>query len=161
MADIFVEVLEEETLRNLSAENENFQQILKIEEEFFPWPWKLEDWLKFFSSSRNFSLSTVSCSETNKIIGFCLFEHFLLDQGSHLYKILITPQARGTGASHKLMTGHFEFLSSLGINNCFLEVATDNLGAIKFYEKFGMTKGVVKKKFYANGQDAVVMTGSI
>ena len=48
-------------------------------------------------------------------------------------------------------------LVSLGVNKVFLEVRSSNISAIALYEKKGYTKISVRKKYYADGEDALVM----
>ncbi|HHU55364.1 MAG TPA: ribosomal protein S18-alanine N-acetyltransferase [Acholeplasmataceae bacterium] len=46
---------------------------------------------------------------------------------------------------------------SFRIKNLSLEVRVSNIKAIRLYEKFGFTKSHIRKNYYKDGEDAIVM----
>jgi len=134
-------------------------ELVEMDSSEFPWPWTKQAWLSFLSSSRSFSLAILR--DNSKVIGFSLFEVFKEDKMAHLYKIAVNTELRGRGAAFVLFKNHLDSLKSSMVDSIYLEVALSNTVAIKFYERQGLETVHQKKKFYQNGEDALVMTGRI
>jgi RimJ/RimL family protein N-acetyltransferase len=77
------------------------------------------------------------------------------------YGIFITKKYRGLGIAFKASKALIGFtFSNLNINKIYLKVFSDNIKAIKLYEKLGFEKeGILKKEIYKNGEfkDVVIM----
>ena len=76
--------------------------------------------------------------------GFCILQHSggqLMEEHDTLYidDICVDEAARGTGAGRALYGHILDHARSLGCYNVTLNVWTCNPGAMRFYEKLGMT----------------------
>ena len=131
---------------------ELIESIGLIDRDYFPWPWTHEFWCVFLDS-RNFQLEVVTDQDT--VIGFALFEIFADDSLAHLYKIVVYDAYRECGAALRLHSSATNNLFK--INRIYLEVSIQNHKAIRFYERLGYKTIVVKKNFYADGNDALAM----
>ena len=88
----------------------------------------------------------VCCDETDRVLGhgFCILQHSggqLMEAHDTLYidDICVDEAARGTGAGRALYGHILDHARSLGCYNVTLNVWTCNPGAMRFYEKLGMT----------------------
>lgn len=128
--------------------------ILKIDELYFPFPWKASDWLDI-ELSRNFLFKF---NKENQLIGFCLINFVIGDEVVHLQKICLKPEFRGDGAAVLFFEKIKCFLKKLGFTSIYLEVQTINQRAINFYVKCGFSTLRIIKNFYSNGDDAQTMS---
>jgi ribosomal-protein-alanine N-acetyltransferase len=85
------------------------------------------------------------------ILGGVLFEE------AEIFNVAVPPEYRKQGFAKRLMTAFEEVVKSQGALVCFLEVRVSNLSALCLYQKFGYEKIGVRKKYYADGEDAFVM----
>jgi ribosomal-protein-alanine N-acetyltransferase len=74
-----------------------------------------------------------------------------------LLSIAVESAERGKGLAKMLMGYCCSELAKLGIKNFFLEARESNIAAISLYKKFGFEKIAERKKYYANGEKAIVM----
>ena len=88
----------------------------------------------------------VCCDEAGRVLGhgFCVLQHSggqLMEEHDTLYidDICVDEAARGTGAGRALYRHILDHARSLGCYNVTLNVWTCNPGAMRFYEKLGMT----------------------
>ena len=73
-----------------------------------------------------------------------------------LEDVFVLPTFRRQGVANKLFNAMEEDLNSLNVKKLFLEVRRSNLFAINFYQKKGMKKISERKKYYSDGEDALV-----
>jgi ribosomal-protein-alanine N-acetyltransferase len=74
-----------------------------------------------------------------------------------LLSIAVEPAERGKGLAKMLMEHCHSELAKLGIEKFFLEARESNVAALSLYEKLGYKKIAERKKYYANGEAAVIM----
>lgn len=74
-----------------------------------------------------------------------------------LEDVFVLPEFRGKGAGGALVEKFICSAAESGAEKIFLEVRKSNLVAARLYEKFGFKAFSVRKKYYADGEDAVVM----
>ena len=84
----------------------------------------------------------------------------LVDKGpfeADILYIYVKPERRRDQLAKKMFDKLVETLSeTANIEAVFLEVRISNTPAIGLYEKLGMTRQFVRKKYYPNGEDALV-----
>lgn len=74
----------------------------------------------------------------------------------------IIPKYRRQGLGKQLLNQMFEYAKENKINEIFLDVAEDNIPAIKLYEKMGFEFTYRRKGYYQNGKtDALIYTKQI
>jgi len=74
-----------------------------------------------------------------------------------LLSIAVSVAERGKGYAKALMEHSHKELAEQGLKKFFLEVRESNTIAISLYKKFGYEKIAERKKYYANGECALVM----
>lgn len=75
-----------------------------------------------------------------------------------IYAIAVAPGYRGRNIAGALISEAKEFAVRSGFAGVTLEVRTDNAAAIGLYRKHGFEADGIKKRYYADGTDACVMT---
>ncbi|MCL2283477.1 MAG: ribosomal protein S18-alanine N-acetyltransferase [Fibromonadales bacterium] len=83
-----------------------------------------------------------------------------VDECELLY-IAVEQAERGKGFGMVLMEHCHKELAAQGAKSFFLEVKKSNAAAIALYKKLGYEKISERKKYYSNGEDAIVMRKSI
>ena len=68
--------------------------------------------------------------------------------------VFVEPDYRRRGIANKMLT---ELLKTLQVNAITLEVRESNVPAIALYEKYGFEAVHIRKNYYKNGEDALLM----
>lgn len=90
----------------------------------------------------------------DKIIG--VIKYTILYERSELEYLYIDAKYRRKNMASKLMDYLFNDLLNNNCKSVTLEVAFDNLAALKLYDRFGFKKIGIRKGYY-NGKDAILM----
>ncbi len=69
----------------------------------------------------------------------------------------IVPEERGRGLSRPLLERLLAECEAEDIPEVFLEVRPSNAPAIALYKKYGFTGAGLRKRYYSDGEDAVIM----
>lgn len=92
------------------------------------------------------------------IVGFCGIMTNLPD--SEIMNIVVKKNFRGSGIGTALLNKAIEISQKLNCEKIFLEVNEKNVGAIKLYENAGFKQIGIRKKYYDNKYDAILMEKS-
>lgn len=130
------------------------EEVIKFDISYFPTPWKSEDWWDLDMSRHRL----FTWHESEKLLGFALFEVSPYDDTSHLYKLLIHPSYQNQGHARAFWSSILEDFKKLGRKSIYLEVNSGNLSALRFYEKCGFVLLRKNKAYYTTGEDALTMT---
>ena len=93
--------------------------------------------------------------ENNLLLGFCAFRLFLDEAEINNIAILPSNQSKGVGSF--LLKQVVDFLVKNNAKTIILEVNENNKKAIRFYTKFGFKQVNIRKKFYNNKEDALIL----
>ena len=91
-----------------------------------------------------------------EVVGYVGAES-VLDE-SNIGNIVTHKDYRGRGFASVLMEILLYDLKNRGIKKVFLEVEHDNVPAIALYEKFGFVRYGLRRDYYGQGKDAVLMS---
>lgn len=80
----------------------------------------------------------------------------VLDE-AELYRVAVLPEFRGLGYGEKLVQKFVDSCCDLGAKKIFLEVRDDNEIALQTYLSVGFQKIGIRKNYYGNGMDAIIM----
>lgn len=92
--------------------------------------------------------------DQGKIAGYALFH--LLGADSELLSIAVRKSAQHNGIGSRLLRAGLSRLDLEEKDCCFLEVRENNLKARRFYENHGFTLFGIRKKYYADGENAAL-----
>lgn len=94
------------------------------------------------------------CCGTPKILGYAIFH--ILGPDSELLSIATRKSQQQKGIGQKLIDAGFALLNFSNGDCCFLEVRIGNEKARRFYEKNKFKEYSIRKKYYSDGEDAVL-----
>lgn len=106
-----------------------------------------------FSASRVVVLMAGRDRETPA--GFALWRD--LGDEAEVLAIGVAPESRGKGAAQALMKALLEGAKAAGATRVFLEVDAGNEAALALYRATGFEKTGLRRAYYRDGADALVM----
>ncbi len=102
---------------------------------------------------------TFLVAEKNSVVvGYVIAR--LIGKKGHIIAIAVEPDCRRHGIGRALMKSVTQVLRSQGAEELFLEVRASNKAAIKFYEELGFHQIQLIPKYYADGEDGVLLRKS-
>ncbi len=94
-----------------------------------------------------------------KIVGY-LCSWLILDE-AHILNLAVHPDYRGCGIAQTLLRQTLTQASQAGACSANLEVRQSNQAAIAVYRKFGFETVTVRRKYYENREDGLLMVCSL
>ena len=131
---------------------EHLSQMVEIEKEAFDEPWTVGMFAPVFEDDNAYYLVGLLDGEVVCYGGF----HKVLDEGQ-IANIAVRTDMRGQGFGRQLLQTLLDLAKTAGINRITLEVKDTNERAIGLYKSFGFTVEGIRKRYYANRYDALVM----
>ncbi len=132
-------------------QEKDLDRVMQIEQRTFPNPWRRSFFLA--DMHRQDALCVIAENE-NGVAGY------LVAWGRnevHIANIAIAAELRNQGIGTELMKRALEFAKQQAAENVYLEVRVSNTGAQRFYRRFGFIPTYIRKGYYENGEDAIVM----
>lgn len=136
------------TIRPMVAED--LDTITDLEQRIFTDAWSKRSFEAELSNKYSFPLVLES---EGKIAGYAVVWHIYNE--IHIANFAIHPDYRRMGLGKRLMQHILEKFDRADF--AFLEVRKSNLPALRLYESFGFKTLNVRKKYYRDGEDALVM----
>ena len=93
--------------------------------------------------------------DNGKSVGFVTLTCGLDD--ADIEDVFVVPSYRRQGIADGLIERALTLAKNSGAKKVLLEVRASNLSAINLYKKHGFTNLSVRKKYYADGEDALVL----
>lgn len=134
------------------ARLEDLDGILLIEEASFPDPYPRGLLKAFFFMPGAYLVATSGGSVVGYAIGILRFGSL-----GHIVSIAVLGEWRRRGVGRRLLRELMEELGALGAGEMRLEVRESNKQAIGLYRETGFVQKETIKKYYADGESAVVM----
>ncbi|MHA1410480.1 MAG: ribosomal protein S18-alanine N-acetyltransferase [Candidatus Odinarchaeia archaeon] len=140
----------------------DLNKILEIEKQTQDNNWN-EKTFEFFMET--FEHDFLVAKENNNIIGFILVtierkitpDKCKIIKAGHIVNIAVEKNNQGKGIGYLLITTALKKLKEKNIKYVFLEVAKSNSTAIKLYYKLGFNIRGIRKRYYSNKEDALIM----
>ncbi len=139
-------------MRLRAWEEKDVDEIAKMEAACFVDPWSKE---MLFDCLRYPYYHAFLVEEEGKIGGYCVL--IALFEDSEVANIAVAPTLRGRGYAKAMMEAMHERAKGLGAERSLLEVRRGNAAAIALYEGFGYVKYGERARYYADGEDALLM----
>ena len=105
-------------------------------------------------SASSQSSETTEAGET-KIVGY--LGYWLVFDECSINNVGVVPELQGQGIGNLLMEKLIGETERFGARVWVLEVRAGNEPAIALYEKYGFNRTGVRRGYYENGEDAIVM----
>ena len=135
---------------------EHLRQMAQIEQEAFDQPWSERMFIPEVEDENAYYLVGVRGDEVICYGGF----HKVLDE-AHITNIAVRADSRGRGIGTLLMSELISRARMFGVKYMTLEVRDNNENAIKLYKSFGFTVEGIRKKYYNNVHDALIMWATL
>ena len=135
---------------------EDISKIAALERECFSDPWTEESLQQGFSQPIFYG---TLIEEQGEIVGYAC--QTVLFEDAEIAIVAVAPAHRKRGLGKVLMNAMQEQAIGLGAEQTFLEVRVSNLAALALYRGFGFKDVRVRKRYYADGEDALVMKKTI
>ena len=132
----------------IRAENSHLSDIVNIENQAFERPWSFQS---FLNEINNKIGSNWVYIKNAKVRGYIF--GWQLNDDFHINNIAVHLSERRKGVAKKMIDN---IIFNLKIKNIFLEVSSSNDKAINLYKKAGFEKNGLRKKYYQNGNDAIL-----
>ena len=130
---------------------DDLDRVMELEKAIFSMPWRRS----FFISdiNRPAGLCAVAESDAN-IVGYAVAWG---GEEVHLANFAVVPEARRQGIGNRLINEVFDYARRRNAQSVYLEVRVTNAAARKFYADHGFVPTYLRKGYYENGEDAIIM----
>lgn len=137
----------------IKMEPHHIDDILKVERECFSDPWSE----KMFSEeiSGKFAHYYVIITDGHAV-GY--MGMWALSGEGHITNVAISKAHRRKGCAKALIEHFIKIAEKENLEFMTLEVRASNAPAIRLYESFGFVQVGIRKKYYDNSEDALLMT---
>jgi ribosomal-protein-alanine N-acetyltransferase len=129
----------------------------RLESVLFPGdPWSLEQfWQELAQQTRYY----IVAMDHGEVVGYAGL--FALGPDADVQTIAVRADRQGTGTGARLLQELLAGAASRGAGHILLEVRSDNLRALRLYERHGFEQISVRRRYYPDGGDALVMRAGI
>ncbi|MDR2577954.1 MAG: ribosomal protein S18-alanine N-acetyltransferase [Chitinispirillales bacterium] len=137
----------------------DIERIYALEQTCNPNPWTREGVAEEFSNPNSIFLvleTQAPHATSSQIIGF-ISAALILDE-IHILEVAVCPNHRNAGLGSLLINALLSSAAAKNAVRACLEVRAANLPAIRVYEKRGFGRDGVRKGYYQDGEDAVLMS---
>ena len=130
---------------------EDVDLVYNLEKQIFKDSWPRKSFVHEVENE-NYSFPYIMLQQ-EKIVGYAVV--WYVSKELHINNIAIAPEFQRQGFGAKLL----EYILDLfqDFDTAFLEVRISNLAAISLYEKYKFNKAAIRKKYYTDDEDAVIM----
>jgi ribosomal-protein-alanine N-acetyltransferase len=143
---------------------EDLQSVMHINRVCLP-----ENYMDFFFIElyRKYPETFIVAEENGEVVGYimCRIESGLSNFGfsglikkGHIVSVAVLAEFRRKGIGEALITEAVKAMQLYSAKQCFLEVRVTNEAAINAYKKLGFQVARMVRNYYADGEDAYVMT---
>ena len=135
-----------------AMEEQDVRAVANLEKVCFSDPWTEE---MFTDGLRLPFFVGAVVEESGEIIAYAC--ETVLFEDAEVLNIAVAPNYRKMGIAKMLLTHLEERAKALGASRSLLEVRVGNTAAISLYRLFSYHEISVRKKYYEDGEDALVM----
>ena len=133
--------------------NQNTGEVYEIEKKSFKDPWVKSQFLRYSMESDN----SMSCiySLKSKIVGYLMAE--AIRDEIHIHNVVVEKHHRNNNIAKKMIYHLISQGKKHYKNKICLEVNSSNIFALKLYDYLGFKKIEIKKGYYQDGIDTILM----
>ncbi len=130
---------------------EYIDRIYEIDKTSSEYNWTKEQFAAELKTDKKFNVLFAN----EVVVGYIIY-HTVIDE-AEILNIVIDNEFKGKGYGTYLLKETIEELKKKSIKNVFLEVGEKNIVATALYEKFKFEKYNIRKKYYKDGENAILM----
>ncbi|MEO0075390.1 MAG: ribosomal protein S18-alanine N-acetyltransferase [candidate division WOR-3 bacterium] len=131
--------------------NKDLEQVLEIERESFAFPWQRSFFEYDLAQNNRYCLVA---KKDERVVGYANLWHFADEL--QLANIAVSKKFRRQGIGSALLNQVIEIAKAKKCQSVFLEVRVSNITAQKLYEKFNFQPVFKRKRYYPDGEDAII-----
>ncbi|MDY0129844.1 MAG: ribosomal protein S18-alanine N-acetyltransferase [Methanosarcina vacuolata] len=131
---------------------EDFQEVVEIESEAF----SEHNSLLYMSFYETVGDGFLVAEQDGKVVGYVVGYRSGENEG-HIFSVGVKEEYRGRGIGTSLIHAICDIFVANGLRYARLEVRNSNEGAQKLYKSIGFVSCWTEKKYYADGEDGMVM----
>jgi ribosomal-protein-alanine N-acetyltransferase len=136
-------------------ERRDLREVLAIEHAVYPKPWTERVFIDEIAMMKRKQRLYLVGRVGRTVVGYCGL--LFADDAAHVTNIAVHPDWRHRGIATEFMLELAERAIELGFASLTLEVRHTNTAAQELYRRFGFVPAGVRKKYYENTDDAIVM----
>lgn len=139
------------SIREISKSD--LETIFNIEKHSYSNPWTFNDLEKEIQNcfSKNYLIK-----RSKNIIGY-VFTHIVIDQ-MQINNFCISEKYRRYGYAKYFLNNILAYIKSVDIKYVYLDVRESNIAAFKLYSSSGFKIDCIRKKYYSDGENAILMS---
>jgi [ribosomal protein S18]-alanine N-acetyltransferase len=140
----------------------HLREVMPIEQGAYPKPWSrsvFESELRQVDSGSRYYVVARDRSRRRRVVGYAGL-WFVPETGgdqAHVTNIVVAPDSRRLGVASRLMATLASTAIERGCVAWTLEVRASNTAAQELYRQFGFVPAGMRKRYYENTEDAIVM----
>ena len=139
-----------------SATQDHLPAILEIDGAAFSHPWSRASFEQCFADDKTYIL----VAENNeRVLGFGV-AYTVGDEGE-IATLAVDGAARGQGLGEQILQSLLDLCRERAAHKVFLEVRASNAAAQRLYNRCGFAEVGLRRRYYADGEDAVIMRHDI
>ncbi|MFZ5432199.1 MAG: ribosomal protein S18-alanine N-acetyltransferase [Calditrichota bacterium] len=138
-------------IKILPMSSDHLAAVADIETSVFPDPWSAASFLEAMSFSDKCWVAVAG----NRVAGY-LVTQWVMDE-IHILNIAVAKDMQRRGIARQLLEMLLDSGKRCGIAEIFLEVRKSNHPAQALYHAFGFTALTTRKRYYRDGEDALIM----
>jgi len=130
----------------------DLDQVVTVERACYPDPWSLAQ----FRQELDLPYAYIDlCWADGQLAGYHCY--WLVVGEMQVLNLATAPGFQRRGVARMLLRHALDCCSVKGLQRVYLEVRTANLPAISLYRSFGFIDDGLRKRYYADGEDALLM----
>ncbi len=144
--DVVVEPMKRRDLR---------KGVMDIEAGAYPRPWSQGVFTSELEQARRGARHYLVARSGREIVGYAGL--WFTDEEAHVTNVAVKPSWRRRGVATRLLVELAEVARRRGCAAWTLEVRVSSTGAQELYRAFGFVPAGIRKRYYENTEDAIVM----
>ena len=150
MRERSIDALTTETLRR-----RHLRRVMDIEEQIYPRPWTHRTFVSELQQMRAGSRYYLVAYVGDTMVGYGGL--MFAGDDAHVTNVAVDPAWQGRGVATEMMLDLAILAHDRGCTAMTLEVRHTNTAAQNLYRRFGFVPAGVRKKYYENSDDAIIM----
>lgn len=133
----------------------HLRRILEIEEQVYPRPWTHRTFVSEITKMKDGNRYYLVAYVGDDLVGYGGM--MFVGDDAHITNIAVDPKWQGRGVATEMMLDLSLLAIDRGCAAMTLEVRNSNVAAQTLYRQFGFAPAGVRKRYYENTEDAIVM----
>ena len=144
-----------DTLTTEPMRRRHLRRVMDIEEQVYPRPWTHRTFVSELAHARTGARYYMVAYVGDMLAGYAGL--MFVGDDAHITNIAVDPEWQGRGVATEMMLDLSILAHDRGCEAMTLEVRHTNVAAQELYRTFGFVPAGVRKRYYENTDDAIVM----